>query len=60
MAQTNIRTKFITEGGVLPWADGNHLIVLYPFVVSNSEKPERMLGYQGHDGTDYALCSVRK
>ena len=58
MTQADIGTAFITQGGVLPWADTNHLIVLYPFTVwNNAKNPSGCWDIWGYDGADHALRS---
>lgn len=59
MVQAKIGTKFITEGGVLPWADSNKVIVLYPFLVENASiNPVACWDVWGYLGSNYALRSA--
>jgi poly(3-hydroxybutyrate) depolymerase len=58
--QSDIGTKFITEGGIDPWADTNDTIVLYPFAVKSSTQPLNPNGcwdWWGYDDPAYALKS---
>lgn len=54
--QTNddIGTSFITEGGYLPWADANAMVVLFPQAISNLLNPKGCFDWWGYAGPEYA------
>jgi hypothetical protein len=56
MAQSDIGTKFITEGGILPWADANKIVVLYPYMIDTPQSGG-CWDVWGYLGTNYALKS---
>jgi poly(3-hydroxybutyrate) depolymerase len=59
--QADIGTKFITEGGIDPWADRNDIVVLYPYAVKSTLptafNPQGCWDWWGYDDPNYALRS---
>jgi len=63
-AQSFIGTKFMTESGIAEWADGNNIVVLYPYTVIapgpvpyNPKACFDWWGYSGGNDINYALKS---
>lgn len=58
--QSDIGNTFAKESGINPWADRNHLIVLYPYAMHSSAAPRNPKGcwdWWGYSGAGYALKS---
>jgi poly(3-hydroxybutyrate) depolymerase len=57
--QALIGQKFVTESGIDAWADGNRVVVLYPYAVQaqgpNPYNPQGCWDWWGYDDPNYAL-----
>jgi len=50
----DIGTQYVTDGGYLPLADANNLVVLFPQAISNLLNPKGCFDWWGYAGPQYA------